>query len=785
MKQALTSSNGSHLTSRYRKISFIPLVFIFLCHTILLCADDQGVKAVRRDSQASGIAIAKERKRIALVIGNNEYVDARLENPPHDAEDVTHVLQELGFTVHTRINVNQREMEEAVDEFSREIQDGNISLFYFSGHGVQARGENFLIPVGSSIRSESDVRFKAVNVGYILSKMEESRNRTNILVLDACRNNPFKGFRSLNRGLNAVEAPRGTFIAYATAPGTVAEDGSDRNSPYTKHLIQALKVKDITIYDVFGQVLLAVEKETAGKQIPWISSSVPNFIINPSGTATSTPAPGIPSGTVGKPHQPVATLLLTTSPAGARVHIGARDVGRSGENGLLIVKDAEVGTSLDIRVEKEGFKGTSVTLIIPSSYDGQAYTYGEIRLQASLEDRSGAFRRVFPDFGTHEFDLAQDDLYPDWKRSVSPAGTWAEFLAVYKKFVQWWSDRGSPAEPGMEQWKRFLAASDLASGAVGPRIREHPPELLARLSREYHDHYVASEKDEMMAFYEFPLKYYERGYQDRSFVDSEWQQYFAKWTAREAEVKSIEHSGGSMASGDVTIRLTYSYRWTNLRGQEATGTASSLITWRKIDDEWKIVELNEKRETDAKVQGKPEHTPVSWRRAVVTDPDGFACLREGKGTNFECFAQVTDGEEVSVQRSDDAWLRVKTSNGQEGFMHFSRLKIIPESPAERPPPRQAGKTSGEFPKRFPESLPETRWYVVAGSHLHLEDAMKHARKLNATSQGFRAQIYEPQEDNPHYAVVIGEDLTLEAARELKQKAIAAGLPKDTYLKPVR
>ncbi len=302
-------------------------------------------------------------------------------------KSMTQVLRELGFTVHTKINANQRQMEEAVDDFAREIQDGNISLFYFSGHGVQARGENFLIPVGTSIRSESDVRFKAVNVGYILSKMEESRNRTNILVLDACRNNPFKGFRSLNRGLNAVEAPRGTFIAYATAPGMVAEDGTDRNSPYTKHLIQALKVEDIGIYDAFGHVLLAVEKETGGKQIPWISSSVPNFIINPTRTSTSTPAPRVPSGQVSKPPKPVSTLLLTTSPPGAKVQIGARDVGRTGENGLLIVKDVEVGISLDIHVEKDGFKEKTVSVIIPSSYEGQAYTYGEIRLEASPDER--------------------------------------------------------------------------------------------------------------------------------------------------------------------------------------------------------------------------------------------------------------------------------------------------------------------------------------------------------------------------------------------------------------
>ncbi len=224
----------------------------------------------------------------------------------------------------------------------------------------------------------------------------------------------------------------------------------------------------------------------------------------------------------------------------------------------------------------------------------------------------------------------------------------------------------------------------------------------------------------------------------------------------------------------MTIRLSYSYRWTNLRGQDVAGIASSFITWRKIDEEWKIAELDEKRETEAKARNH-------WHRAVVTDPDGFACLRDGKGTNFQCFAQVPDGEEVSVQRSDDQWPQVKRFNGQEGFVHLSRLKITPETARERPRPQ----IPSELPKKFPDSLTETRWYVVVGSHIKLEDALKQARKLNAASREFRAEVYAPQEDNPHYAVVIGEDLTLEAAREIKRRAIGVGLPKDIYLKPIR
>ena len=186
--------------------------------------------------------------------------------------------------VQTKTNVNQLEMEEAVNKFVQEIQNGDVALFYFSGHGVQVKGENYLIPLGAPIQSEPDVRFKTLNAGLVLAKMEDSRNRTNIVILDACRNNPFKGlFRSASTGLSKMDAPKGTFIAYATSPDSVAADGTGRNSPYTKHLIEALKVKDIPIDQAFKRVAKAVNKETGGKQTPWISSSLlDDFYFNPS-----------------------------------------------------------------------------------------------------------------------------------------------------------------------------------------------------------------------------------------------------------------------------------------------------------------------------------------------------------------------------------------------------------------------------------------------------------------------------------------------------------------------
>ncbi len=256
-------------------ILLIQLIFFIWTTSFSIAADDQSTKAVRRTSW--------DQKRIALVIGNNEYKEAPLKNPAHDAQDIASALRALGFTVITKTNADQREIEDAVKEFVRQIQNGDVGLFYFSGHGVQVHGENYLMPVGDHITSEADVKYKAVSAGHILAQMEESRNRTNIFVLDACRNNPFRGFRSMSKGLNMMDAPAGTFIAYATAPGSVAADGRDRNSPYAKHLIEAIKTKDIPIEQVFKHVLREVRKETQGQQVPWTASSLQDdFYFNPS-----------------------------------------------------------------------------------------------------------------------------------------------------------------------------------------------------------------------------------------------------------------------------------------------------------------------------------------------------------------------------------------------------------------------------------------------------------------------------------------------------------------------
>jgi hypothetical protein len=216
--------------------------------------------------------------RTALVIGNGNYVSAgKLPNPVHDAEEVSKALQACGFKVNLLINASKKQMNEAVKQFGIDIANNKgTGLVFYAGHGIQSKGENYLIPIDAEIFGEEDLQYECVNVNQLLSKMEVAKNNMNIIMLDACRNNPFE--RSWNRstngnGLASLNAPDGTIIAFSTNPGNVASDGTGYNSPYTTALLNQLKKPNLTIEQVLKGVAGQVKKETPG-QLPWYSSSI-------------------------------------------------------------------------------------------------------------------------------------------------------------------------------------------------------------------------------------------------------------------------------------------------------------------------------------------------------------------------------------------------------------------------------------------------------------------------------------------------------------------------------
>ncbi len=223
-----------------------------------------------------GSAPARTVNRFALVIGNGAYNTApRLRNPPNDARDMTAALTELGFEVTTGINVSQIELKRQIRGFGRKLKAGGSGVFFYAGHGVQSKGRNYLIPVEADIHSEADVEDAAVDLNLLLSYLDEAQNGLNIVILDACRNNPFaRGFRSASTGLAQVEAPTGTLIAYATAPGRVAADGMGENGLYTSELLKQMRVPGIGATEMFMRVRAEVMKRTANQQVPWEASSL-------------------------------------------------------------------------------------------------------------------------------------------------------------------------------------------------------------------------------------------------------------------------------------------------------------------------------------------------------------------------------------------------------------------------------------------------------------------------------------------------------------------------------
>lgn len=235
-------------------------------------------------------------QRIALVIGNSDYAAiGRLANPRNDAELMAGTLSGLGFQVTKLIDADQRTMKQAMLDFGRSLRDGvEASLFYYAGHGVQANGQNYLVPVDAVIRDQGELDLQAIDVNAFLRVMQNSASKVNIVVLDACRNNPFaSSLRSATRGLAMVDAPRGTYIAYSTAPGTAALDGNGSNSPYTLALTRAMQSPGLKIEDTFKQTRRIVLEETRNEQVPWETSSITgDFFFRP-GSAQPLPSPTV------------------------------------------------------------------------------------------------------------------------------------------------------------------------------------------------------------------------------------------------------------------------------------------------------------------------------------------------------------------------------------------------------------------------------------------------------------------------------------------------------------
>lgn len=239
------------------------------------------------------VCLAQAEPRTALVIGNGAYPSGALANAVNDATDMADALGKVGFEVISAANADHRAMDQAIEAFgARLMARGGVGLFYYSGHGVQVGGDNYLLPIGAALTRERDVKYEAVNVGEVMDAMKEAGNGLNIVVLDACRNNPFlvtmrstSATRAIGRGLARVEPSQATLVAYSAKEGTVASDGDAGNSPFAAALARRVTEAGVEINKVFRFVRSDVLTATGGVQEPFVYGSLPpeDFFFVPPG----------------------------------------------------------------------------------------------------------------------------------------------------------------------------------------------------------------------------------------------------------------------------------------------------------------------------------------------------------------------------------------------------------------------------------------------------------------------------------------------------------------------
>ena len=224
-----------------------------------------------------GWAAASDPSRLALVIGNSAYRDAPLTNPGNDARAMAGLFGEAGFTVDARLDATRNGMMEAIERFGAAIRRPEIRqvVFYYAGHGVQLDWRNYLLPVDAVVDSADQVKQRCIDLNQLLLQLGAARDKTFIIILDACRNNPFGNtYQPEQRGLSQFDAPVGSLIAYATSPGNVASDGSGKNGLYTENLVRELSQRSTRIEDALKRVRLNVRLTSRGTQIPWETTSL-------------------------------------------------------------------------------------------------------------------------------------------------------------------------------------------------------------------------------------------------------------------------------------------------------------------------------------------------------------------------------------------------------------------------------------------------------------------------------------------------------------------------------
>ena len=402
------------------------------------------------------VAAGAQEQRVALVIGNGRYQhNATLVNPPNDAADMAAALKKDGFTVTLLTDASRKAMEQAVRAFGNSLKNPeSVGMFYYSGHGAQADGENFLIPVDADIQAADELAYNAVDAESILAKMRSAGNKINIVVMDACRDNPFPGAsRSTEKGLAVVKAkvPE-SVIVFATDPGSTASDGTGRNSPFTKAFLDNMDAPGQDITELMKRVTSRVRTDTDGKQTPWVST---NLTKDFSFRSTSRP-------TVIAPVQPPVTptisvtrlygsLLVTTATDGT-LYLDGKAMADVPAGAQAKLDSVEIGErSLELRYA-DGQVERHTATVEAESGARVSFTYrvappAAVTLEGQTAPSAQTPAEVVPKDA-----LQNGDSLP--KASIKINGQWDDWNGILPAFT---SGRGSPEKENLAIDKVYLA----------------------------------------------------------------------------------------------------------------------------------------------------------------------------------------------------------------------------------------------------------------------------------------------------------------------------------------
>ena len=427
-------------------------------------------------------------QRIALVIGNAAYFDRPLRNAVNDAQLMQATLRELGLQVQVATNVDRRSLLSALRDFEARARGAEVAFFYYAGHGAQLGGANYLIPVNAPIRSETDVPDEAVDASSVLRRIEEGRARVGLVILDACRDNPFPGAeRSASKGLARMDAPTGTIVADSTAPGSVADDGKGTHGVYTAALARYLVEPGLDIKEIFDRTAQDVERATNGRQRlregiglrgRFVMRPVVNAVaaVKPE-PASNSPPPVTPAVAVAPAQVTAAVPSLLPAPnvggAGAAPRV-FRDCAECPE--MVSLPEGRMPTAAGSSVGAQGAAGVNLPVAVPAFAIGRyEVTVAEFmrfvretepqQVVPDGDDASGCFSALdgrwsaqrtwlapgFPQIPTQPavcVSWAQAQRYADWlsrktgKRYRLPTGGQWEYAARARSPSDWpWGNR--------------------------------------------------------------------------------------------------------------------------------------------------------------------------------------------------------------------------------------------------------------------------------------------------------------------------------------------------------